>query len=241
MHPREPGVRLKPGIARGGVRLQPAAGRRSHGTSTTFSAAPSRNIRSASSIRSSGSTVGSGTSSPGSSATASLHERGRRRPRADDRQLAPVNAGGGYRPRVREQQHRPAWLDRVERDLDSSRRAHDGSVDGPVRWHPGPQRVAVDREHRVPAPLQHGAEEPPDESVADHEHPPSWHALHATQHAGERLHVRPVGIVDRVRKLHPPGGAHPLGEAAGNDRRLGEPLTGRLVPREAAVAVPHPA
>ena len=42
-----------------------------HGTSTTFSAAPSRNSRSASPNRSSGSTVGSGTSSPGSSATAS--------------------------------------------------------------------------------------------------------------------------------------------------------------------------
>ena len=57
---------------------------------------------------------------------------------------------------------------------------------------------------------------------------------HAAQDTGERLDVRPAGVVDRVRKLDPPGGPNPLGETAGHDRRLGEPLAGRLVPRQAA-------
>ena len=56
------------------------------------------------------------------------------------------------------------------------------------------------------------------------------------QDAGERLDVRSPGVVDRARKLDPAGGTCPLGEAAGDDRRLGEPLAGRLVAGETAAA-----
>ena len=160
----------------------------------------------------------------------------RRRARSDDGQLPPVDAVGRQRAGVGEEQDRAAGLDRGEGRLAAARCAEHGSVDRAVGRDAGPVRMPVDREHRVAAVLEHGPEEATDEAVADDEHPAPGYPLGATEDARERLDVRPAGVVDGVRQLDPAVGADPLGEAAGNDRRLRELLARRLVAGEAAAA-----
>src|SRR5207247_4933502 len=53
----------------------------------------------------------------------------------------------------------------------------------------------------------------------------------------EWLGIRAERVVDAIRKVDPAAAADTLGEAAGEDRRRGEGLARRLVPRAAAFAL----
>ena len=166
------------------------------------------------------------------------HRVRRRRARADDGQLAPVDR----RPRAaRPRRRRRAPCRRAATAssavVAAAARADDGRVDRPVRRAARAPRVGVDREHVVAAPLEHRPEEPADEAVADDEHAPARHALRAAQHARERLDHR-----RRARRRRESGSSTPSvartrsAKPAGHDRRLGELLARRLVPGAAARA-----
>ena len=117
------------------------------------------------------------------------------------------------------------------------RRAEHGCVDGAVGRLPAALRIRVDREDLVAAAAQDLREQPADEAVPDDEHAPARHALGPAEHARERLDVGAGRVVDLVRQLDALGRGHLLGEAAGDDRRLGERLAGRLVPGATALAL----
>ncbi len=216
-------------------RRSPAA----HGTSTTFSARPSRCSASASSNRSSGSTVGSGSSSVGRSATASLHVRRRRRPRPDDRQLPPVH------------RRRPA----------ASRRRRRAAPSRPARRPRAPRRRRPARTARPRRPARPGAAparsgcrstantvSPRGSSTAPKSRPMNPFPTTSTRPRGTSLAPRSThasGSTYVPRASSTPGGSSTHPEARtrsakppGHDRRLGEPLAGRLVPRAAAAALP---
>ena len=163
-----------------------------------------------------------------------LHVPRRRRARAGERQLAPVDGVRVDRPGIREHEHRPTRRDQLER---RRRRAQDGRVHRPVRRAAGALRVRVDRVDVVAAPAQHLREEPPDEALADHEHAPAWHALGSPQDAGERLDVGADRVAQPVRNRHAARLADPLREPARHDRRRGESLARRLVSGQAALAL----
>ena len=155
-------------IQPGRERCQPSAGRRGSWHEHHLQHRPLPEQREPSSNRSSGSTVGSGSSSSGRSATACFHVRRRRRPRADHRQLAPVDARrrAGCRASAKSSTVPPGSTaaSAVSRAAGG---AEDGGIDRPVGRAPARAGLRVDREDRVSAPLQHRPEEPPDEAVAD--------------------------------------------------------------------------
>ena len=143
----------------------------------------------------------------------------RRRARADDGQLAAVDRLGGQLAGVGEDEHRAARRDRLERASSTPPgAAEDGRVDRAVRARGRRARGSTSTANTVvAAPLEHGAEQPADEAVADDEHAAARHALGAAEHAGERLDVssrarrRPVGgqldprRCARTRSAKPPG------------------------------------
>ena len=106
---------------------------RPHGVKTTFNASRRRKSSSPSAKRSSGSTVGSGTSRSSRSASGLRHVRRRGRARAEHRELAPVDVGRRDRARVGEDEHGAAGGEVVERRLDSAAPAEDGGVHRAVR------------------------------------------------------------------------------------------------------------
>ncbi len=130
----------------------------------------------------------------------------------------------------------PPGRDRLERRRDAAAPGEHHRVDGPVRRATRATWVGVDREHLVAPSLEHEAEEPADEAVADDQHAPRGHPGRAAEDTGERLDHRPAPVGPVVRELDPGLRADALREAAGPDRRLREPRTGGLVPREAALA-----
>ena len=107
----------------------------------------------------------------------------------------------------------------VERRRDSAASAEDCGGHGAVRRPACSPGVGVDGEDLVAATLEHGAEQPTDEAVADDQHASVGDELRAPQDAGERLDHRPLpigpvrGQVDRSLRVHA------LGEAARPDRR----------------------
>ncbi len=121
--------------------------------------------------------------------------------------------------------------------------AEDGGVDGAVRRLGAvaerelePVRERVGREDVVSAAHERLDEQQAREPAADDEHAPPRDPFERAQHTGERLREGAHGVVEVVRERQ--GCCRPgaLGEPARQDRRLGEPLAGRLVPRAAPVA-----
>ncbi len=164
--------------------------------------------------------------------------RGRRRARADDGQLPPVDRLRGQRPRVGEERApcRPARRPRAPSRRRLPRR---GRPRRPARRARGPRGAgsASTANTVVAAPLEHRAEEPADEAVADDEHASARHPLDAAQHAGERLDHRRLRVVDAVRnrrrpRSRAPAPRSPPGTIVGSAKLLAR----RLVPGAAARA-----
>ena len=216
------------------------ADERPHGVKTTFSASRRRKSSSPSANRSSGSTIGSGTSRsceqrrPPRACTAA-------RPSASPTtvELAPVDVGRRDRAGVGEDEHGAARGDGVERRLDPARPTEHGSVDRPVGRRPRSPRVDVDREHLVAraararrrtAARRTRSRRRARDRAGRRAAPRSTQASGSTivpRQSGQSRGQRRPSALRRTRSARP---ARP-------DRRLGEPLAGRLVAREAALAL----
>ena len=164
---------------------------------------PPETAASASSKRSSGNTVGAGRSSVGRSATACSMCAD-----VDERDPITVSSrrympAAGSVPASAKSSTVPPGSTAASAVSPPPGGAKHGRVHRPVRRHARALRQAVDREHGVAAPLQHGAEEAADEAVADHEHASARHPLGAAQHARERLDVGAVRVVDSGRGARP--------------------------------------
>src|SRR6266542_4706292 len=157
--------------------------------------------------------------------------------RADDGELTPVHRIEIEPARVREHEYDPARRERGERGRHAASRAQDRRVDGCVRQPGCTLRNAVVNEHLVAAMPQQCREQLPDEAAADHEEASARNALRAAQHACERLGVGAERIADRIRQRDEGVAPSALGESTRPDRRLGEALARRLVPRAAAPAL----
>ena len=176
---------LEPHVAR------PVEAERSHGVKTTLSASRRRYSSSPSAKRSSGSTVGSGSSRSGSSAHRLAHGLRRGGARADERELAAVDGGRRDRARVCEDEHGPAGLHGLDCRLGAALRADHRSTDGAVRSRPARFGSLSTANTSSPRRASTSREQPADEAVADDQHAARRHPIRATQDAGERLDRRP--------------------------------------------------
>ena len=204
----------------------------------TRPSAPRRDLKSSSpsSKRSSGNTVGSGTSSVGQQRSRVAHRLRRRGARADDGQLAPVDGVARDRARVREDEHEPAGPDGVERGVAGAARADDRGVDRAVRRAAGARGIRVDDEDVVAAPPSTAAKSPPTKPL-----PTTSTRPRGTRAAPRSTHASGSTIVARASSsasgISTPAVRDAFREAARHDRRVGELLAGRLVPRAAARAL----
>ena len=225
------GVRLSAGLAPGGSTLTERA--------PPSATAPSRNSRSASSNRSSGSTVGSGRSSAGRSRDRLLHvvaasPSATRRPSA----RAGRQPSAGSVPGVGEEQHRAARLDRGERRPRRPPGAQSTAAStGPSGATPGPAADCRSTANTVSprrsstAPKSRPMKPLPTTSTRPRG---TRSAPRRTQASGSTYVPRASSTVSgsstqpaaRTRSAKPPG------TIVG----LGKPLAGRLVPGEAAAA-----
>ena len=206
-----------------GFSLSP--GRPAQGTNTTFSTDPSRNSASPSSNRSSGS---DGRAPAASSSGRSADRLPPCEPASPTASRSPSARAGRRAPRAGRRRRRrastvPPGSTAVERRR-RRRPGRRGRRRRPARpgASAGPRRIAVDREDRVAAPLEHRAEEAPDEAVADDEHAPARDrsAPRRTQASGSTYVPRASSTASgsSTQPVRP----HPLGEPAGHDRRLRE-------------------
>ena len=156
----------------------------------------------------------------------------RRRARSHERQLAAVDVVEVELPGGSEDDDGAARRHELERRRRGTQhRSGDRAVRRPAR----PVRPLVEDEDVVAASSQDLGEEPSDEALTDHDDTAGRHALGAAENAGQRLYVRRAGVVERGRHVDGLRRADTLGEAAGHDRRRGELVARRLVPRQAPV------